>query len=256
VNSKTVRNVTEVTEKAFETYMGRTPSIPVWPEDNPSTGDYRIPPTYPAPVLNIVNYDEATVKLTWRPDQEEFDHPLLTSALEKYYIWRSQAGMGPWLLLDSLAVGATLNADTLYEYIDTEDEFKVGEYRYYSVTSADDVGQQSGRTNIARFGKNIGSVEKMTDVYVVPNPYRGDVGSFHGTDEGKIGFYGLPQECEIKIFSYSMQLVRTIEHNTPDYSNLNYQTTRVGQEMASGIYFYVVTTPDGVSTHGKFVVLK
>lgn len=255
VNSD-VRTVTQVTEKAFEAYLGYPPVAPVWPEDHPRKGDYRITPTYPAPVLNFKNHEGATVKITWRPDQEDFVHPRLSSTLEKYCIWRSEAGMGPWTLLDSIMVGDPLNADTLYEFIDDEQEFKVGEYRYYSVTSVDDAGQQSGRTNVTRFGKNIGAVEEMTDVYVVPNPYYGDVGSFHGTDAGKIGFYGLPAKCEIQIFSYSMQLVETIQHDVPDYSNLNYQTTRVGQEMASGIYFYVVTTPDGTTTNGKFVIVK
>jgi len=255
VNSD-VRNVTQVTEKAFEAYLGAPPTVPVWPEANPKDGVYSVPAPYPAPVLNLKNYDFATVKLTWKADQEAFEHPLLTTDLAMYYIWRSEAGMGPWTLLDSIEVGSPFNADGLYEYVDTEAEFRVGEYRYYSVTSVDSDGNQSGRTNLTRFSKNIASVEELKGVYVVPNPYRADVGSFSGTDEGKIGFYGLPSKCTIQIFSYAMQLVRTIEHDADQYSSLNFQTTRVGQEMASGIYFYVVTTPDGDDSHGKFVILK
>ncbi|MEA3288358.1 MAG: hypothetical protein U9Q77_13430 [Candidatus Marinimicrobia bacterium] len=256
VNSTTVRTVTEVTEKAFEAYMGQTPTVPVWPEANGKDGSYQIPPPFPAPILTIKNNELATVKLTWYPDQEDFVHPLLSSTLERYYIWRSVAGMGPWTLLDSLEVGTPMNIDGKYEYIDVEENFKVGEYRYYAVTSVSDAGQQSGKTNIGRFGKNIAAVEELTDVYVVPNPYRADIGSFHGLDAGKIGFYGLPEVCTIQIYSYAMQLVRTIEHAEPAYSNLNHQTTRVGQEMASGIYFYVVTTPEGDSSNGKFVIIK
>ena len=256
VNSKTVRNVTEVAEKAFEAYTGQAQTEAVWPEANPKDGVYSVPAPYPAPVLNLKNFDAATVKITFLPDQENFSHPLLTSSLDKYYIWRAAAGMGPWTLLDSIMVGDPLNADGLYEYIDTEEDFKVGEYRFYSVTSVDDVDQQSGRTNISRFGKNIAAVEELGEVYVVPNPYRHDQGSFSGIDQHKIGFYGLPSKCTIQIFSYSMQLIRTIEHEADAYSNLNFQTTRVGQEMASGIYFYVVTTPEGDSSHGKFVVIK
>ncbi|MCF7826628.1 MAG: hypothetical protein K9N29_08240 [Candidatus Marinimicrobia bacterium] len=256
VNSKTVRNVTEVTEKAFEAYLGTPPTVPVWPEANPKDGAYTIPAPYPAPIITVVNYEGATIKLTWRPDQEDFEHPLLTTTLEKYYIWRAAAGMGPWTLVDSIMVGDPLNADNLYEYIDTEATFRVGEYRYYAVTSVDDAGEQSGKSNVTRFGKNIASVEELGKVYVVPNPYIASQGSFSGTDEGKIGFYALPSKCTIKIYSYAMQLVRTIEHDEAVYSSLNFQTTRVGQEMASGIYFYVVTTPDGDSSNGKFVIVK
>ncbi len=255
INSDVV-NVTQVTEKAFEAYLGDAPQAPVWPEDHPRDGVYTIPAPYPAPVLNVRNYDEATVMMTWKPDQEDFEHPLLTTVLEKYYIWRAEAGMGPWTLIDSIMVGDPLNSDGMYEYIDPEESFKVGEYRYYSVTSVDDAGEQSGRTNLTRFSKNIAAVPELGGVYVVPNPYRGDLGSFSGTDEGKIGFYGLPEKCTIQIYSYAMQLVRTIEHEENVYSNLNFQTTRVGQEMASGIYFYVVTTPDGDSSNGKFVIIK
>ncbi len=255
VNSDVV-TVTQVTEKAFEAYLGTAPSVPVWPEDNPRNGAYTVPPPYPAPVISVLNYEGATVRLTWLPDQEAFEHPLLNSTLDKYYVWRAAAGMGPWTLVDSVMVGDPLNNDGRYEVIDTEESFKVGEYRYYAVTSVDDAGKQSGKSNITRFGKNIAAVEELGDVYVVPNPYLASAGSFSGTDEGKIGFYGLPARCTIQIYSYAMQLVRTIEHDEQVYSNLNYQTTRVGQEMASGIYFYIVTTPEGDSSNGKFVIVK
>ena len=79
---------------------------------------------------------------------------------------------------------------------------------------------------------------------------------FAGND-GKIGFYGLPAKCTIRIFTYAGQLVETLQHETADsYSNEWFQTTRNGQEIASGIYFYVVTTPEGDTAKGKFVVIK
>ena len=34
------------------------------------------------------------------------------------------------------------------------------------------------------------------------------------------------------------------------------QETRNDQRMASGVYFYVVTTPEGEQTTGKFVIIR
>jgi hypothetical protein len=34
------------------------------------------------------------------------------------------------------------------------------------------------------------------------------------------------------------------------------QETRNNQRLASGVYFYVVTTPEGESTQGKFVIIR
>ena len=136
-------------------------------------------------------------------------------------------------------------------------EYKIGETRYYSVTSLGDSTIQSGRTNITSHEKNIGPVDKMSEVFVVPNPFRIESG-FGGQAgaEDKIGFYGLPEKCTIRIFTYSGQLVETIEHNDPVYSTAWFQVTRNEQEIASGIYLYVISAPDGDEKSGKFIVIK
>ncbi|MEZ4765148.1 MAG: T9SS type A sorting domain-containing protein [Calditrichia bacterium] len=77
-----------------------------------------------------------------------------------------------------------------------------------------------------------------------------------GATAGQTGFTD-PRECTIRIYSYAGQrLIETIEHNTPVYSVAWFQASRNDQEIASGVYFYVVTTPEGKQTHGKFVVIK
>ena len=60
----------------------------------------------------------------------------------------------------------------------------------------------------------------------------------------------------IRIFSYAGQLVQKIEHDVAIYSAAWFQVTRNDQDIASGIYFYVVTTPDGQKESGKFIVIK
>ncbi len=255
VNSDVV-NVQQVAHKAFQAYLGEEPTLPVWPEDNPRDGSYKIPVPFPAPEYQIDNTEKAEVRLIWPRDLEEFTHPRLMGELSEFRIYRSLAGMGPWTQIGTLSKGE-VNGDNVYEFLDDDPDFKVGERRYYSVTSVDVNGNQSGRTNIIEFQKNIGSVETFGAIHAVPNPFRVNSG-FEGGGEttGQIGFYGLPSRCTIRIFSYAGQLVETIEHDQPIYSVAWFQVTRNRQEIASGIYFYVVTTPEGEQTTGKFVVIK
>ena len=220
------------------------------PKDHPKDGSYSIPVPVPAPAIIVENTPKAETIITWKRSVEDFTHPRLTGTLAGFKIWRSESGMGPWQLLAEKTVG-DVNDEDLYEFLDTDENFKVGEARYYSVTSVDNNGIESGKTNIFRHEKNIGSVEKMTKVHAVPNPFV--VG---GQEKDQIGFYGLPRKCTIRIFSYSGQLVRKIEHDVPIYSVAWLQVTRNDQDIASGIYFYVVTTPDGQKYSDKFIVIK
>ena len=251
-----VRNVQQVADKAFTAYLGHEPNLPVWPEDNPNHGSYKIPMPVPAPAIQIQNTATGDVKIDWGRAVEDFKNPRLMGKLESFNIYRSEAGMGPWKLLANVKKGV-VNSDNQYEYLDKDQTFKIGETRYYAVTSVDEHGNQSGKTNITEFQKNVGSVTKLGKVYAVPNPFVGKSGfTGGGQDDNKIGFYGLPEKCTIRIFSYAGQLVQTIHHDAPLYSTEWFQVTSNDQSIASGIYFYVVTTPDGQRSTGKFVVIK
>lgn len=256
VNSD-VKTVTQVAHKAFRSYLGAEPTVPIWPENNPDRGSYDIPVPVPAPVIQMANTDDGNVSLRWNQAAENFTHPNLMGQLENYIVLRSIAGMGPWN--DTVAVVSKndVGIDGFYEVIDTDNNFKVGEERWYSVISVDEHGNVSGKTNLTKFEKNIGSVVKMDKVYAVPNPFRVNSG-FVGEEnsENKIGFYGLPEKCTIRIFSYSGQLVETIHHDEPLYTTAWFQLTKNGQDIASGIYFFVVTASTGEIHKGKFVVIK
>lgn len=257
VNSD-VKTVTDVALKALRAYTGVEPvrDAPVWPEGNPRKGVYNIPVPPPAPKLSLRNTVDGNVLLEWGTAQEDFSHPYLTGPVSKYRIYKSVEGMGPFEVVAEVNVGS-YNGDGNYEYIDSDPDYKIGESRYYAVTSIDAAGHESGKTNLEKFGKNVGSVETLGDVYVVPNPFISTSGfTGEGEIENQIGFYGLTGECTIRIFSYSGQLVETIEHNEPTYQTAWFQVTKNGQEIASGIYFYVITTPSGEVSKGKFVVIK
>jgi len=257
VNSNII-TVHDVARKAFEAYLGNEPVVPVQPEKHPSRGTYSVPTPPPAPVISIKNYGLAEVKITWGRAQEQFTHPRLTGELAKYMVQRAVSGIGPWITLDTIDVGDNehLNENDEYEYIDSDPTYNVGEFRYYAVVSVDEHGNKSGKTNMTCFQKNIPAVEKIDKVYVVPNPFICKSGFTTEGDERMIGFYGLPDVCTIRVFSYSGQLIDTIEHKNSAYSHEKMLVTRNNQDMASGIYFYVVTTPEGEKSFGKFIILK
>ncbi|TFG97056.1 MAG: hypothetical protein E4H13_11450 [Calditrichales bacterium] len=268
INSDVI-TVQQVAHKALEAYLGtevawngnnQRPLLgPVWPESNPPHGDYRIPTTFPAPVITVVNVGDGRVRVSWNREVEQFTHPRLSGTLLGFNVWRAESGMGPWELRTTINTGEVNTEEDIYEYYDDDVDFKVGEARYYAVTTVGDSVMESGKTNISNHQKNIIPVDKMSDVFVAPNPFY--ITSGYKSDEpgmeNAIGFYGLPSRCTIRIYSYSGQLIETIEHKKEDYANTSWKgITRNGQEIASGIYLYVITTPDGDKKTGKFIVVK
>jgi hypothetical protein len=265
VNSN-VHDVMQVAHKAFEAYLGLDSAhvnamLPIHPDSSiiPSHGIYNnIPMPPPAPGINLANTDSATVFISWNKNAELFSHPRLTGKPSVYRVWRSNSAEGPWKLLGSINAGIeNLGTNNMYSFYDNDQSLTIGEAAWYSITSEDANGNRSGRTNMTLFQKNIGAVSKMKKVYAVPNPFFGKSGfTGNGNVNQEIGFYGLPVRCTIRIFSFAGNLVETIEHDENSYSVPSFQVSKNGQEIASGIYFFVATTPEGDKYSGKFVVIK
>lgn len=98
----------------------------------------------------------------------------------------------------------------------------------------------------------------LEEIHTVPDPYYA-VSQFDlGPSEKRIRFVNLPPRATIRIYSLSGVLVDAINHDDPtgggmatwDVRNIN------GQFVASGVYFFHVTTPDGKERVGKFTVVN
>ena len=257
VNSKVI-TVQDAAIKSFEAYRGQdTLNLPAFPEQSPRNGVYKIPVPFPAPAITVTNTATADANIKWGRNVESFSHPRLLAPLSRFKLYKSVSPMGPWDSVKTINVGEGLNSTGEYEYVDVDQNFKIGEARYYAVTSVDTKGNESGKTNITQLSKNIGAVNKLGKVTVVPNPFIQKSG-FTGTGSvnNEIGFYGLPARCTIRIFSYAGQLIETIEHDSPTYTENWFQTSHYGQQVASGVYFFVVTTPQGDKYSGKFVIIR
>ena len=262
VNSDVI-TVNDVARKAWEAYTGQViphdstwadGELVCWPENNAKDGNYAVPIPYPAPDITVATLDDASVRLRWGRAVESFTHA--AGNLMQFNVYRSIHPIGPWKLLQELPLGSVNTELDLYEMIDDDIDFKVGDFAFYAVTSINDQNMESGKTNITRFQKNIGAVAEMDKVYVVPNPFVLNSG-FSGTGtEDQIGFYGLPETCTIRIYSFAGQLIDVINHDVPTYSEPFYQVTLNHQVMAPGMYFFVISTPEGDETGGKFVIIK
>ena len=258
VNSD-VRTVKEVADMAYHAYTGNEPVLPYWPEDNPPDGVYQIPVPPPAPILTITNNERAHSVIRWGRAQESFSHPRLTGAATSYRVYRSQAAIGPWQMLAEVPVGSVSDLTDADQYEIIDSQTTVGESQWYAVTSVDGLGNESGKTNLSYVTARLGPADELTEIHAVPNPFylnSGFASGGAGNSAQQIGFYGLPERATIEIYSYGGQLVDTIEHDAAQYSTPWFQVTRNDQEIASGVYFFVVRTPDGATFRGKFVVIK
>ena len=184
----------------------------------------------------------------------------LKAGLSHYEILRAGHPLDPWERIDSVAVGDPRyynSADSTYRVEDPTSTLL--EAYYYAVVSVDLQGGRSGMTNLTLHETQLPAAPTLEHVYVVPNPLivtSGFTGASPGGDiHDRLGFFGLPKRATIRIFSYSGQLVNTIEHASDSYSIAWYQITRNNQFLASGVYFFTVDDDQGNRTKGKFVVI-
>ncbi len=262
VNSNVV-TIREVADRAIQMYSGGEivdhDSSQYWPDRVSDHGVYRPPLVVPAPAIRITNTSQAENRVEWGSQVESFASPRLLSPFGHYEVYKANHPLGPWSRLDSVGAGdPRYFAEGEYRLVDPAT--RVGESFYYSVLSVDRDGNRSGRTNIVLHTTQIGGTEALGQVYVVPNPFVVRSGFTGTTAAGgdantKVGFYNLPKHCTIRIFSYSGQLVETLQHDDELYSTEYFQVTRNNQMIASGVYFYVVETTGGPRTHGKFVII-
>jgi hypothetical protein len=103
--------------------------------------------------------------------------------------------------------------------------------------------------------------DPLANIRVVPNPYI--VSAFWETDPNKlkIQFTNLPKICTIHIFNIAGELINKLEHWSPESEpgtgteDWNLWTMN-RQEVAFGLYIYVVETPNGKKKIGKFAIIR
>ena len=275
-----VISIRDVADRAIQMYTGdplrKYDGVQFKPESTVAAGAYGttyIP--YPAPNLQVYDAADTKNRLVWGTQVEAFRTlpavqaaaaaGRIKSGLSHYLVMKSPDGLGPWSVLDSVGLRDTryYNTDPLYpnQYAYRDAASILSENYYYCVVSVDSLGGKSGMTNLTYHETQKGAVLAMGGkLYVAPNPLilssRFGGSTTQGDIADKIGFYGLPKNCKIRIFSYSGQLVGEIDHNTNAYSHEWFQISRNSQRIAAGVYFYIVEDLDrGDTSTGKFVII-
>jgi hypothetical protein len=252
-----------------------------------STGVFNIPIKCPAPAIFVENTPAASNKIIWGMQVDSINSSTpgfsrLASPLSHYLVLRANDLVGPWQVLDTVQRhdsrylvssaslknrGSLIFGDSAYAYLDVLSD--INKDYFYAVVSVDSLGLRSGRTNAVFHNTQAPAVQKLGHVYAAPNPFivvSGDISSSGagGFASNKIGFYGLPKRATIRIFSYSGQLVQTLDHesvdpvNSPDgkYADSWFQVSLNDQWVSSGVYFFVVEDKDtGDRAWNKFVII-
>jgi len=95
----------------------------------------------------------------------------------------------------------------------------------------------------------------LSDAYVYPNPFKPNSPGRFRAD--KITFKHLPAEATIRIFAITGKQVAELRKTdgAVDYYEWN-ATNDDGQKLASGVYIYFMTAPNGGKAKGKFAVIR
>ena len=100
----------------------------------------------------------------------------------------------------------------------------------------------------------------LSQIRVVPNPFSlgSDESQLRFPDEpDKIGFFDIPGQCTIRIYTENGELIKTIEHT--DFTGDAYWncTTSSNQIVVTGIYLAVITDHSSGENHiVKFVIIR
>jgi hypothetical protein len=263
VDSEVV-SIRDAADRAIQLYTGnplvKWDSLQFEPKDTPEKGIYMVKIPFPAPVIRIENTSAASNKIIWGPQVETFTTPRLIAPFSHYLVMRALNPLGPWTLIDSVSKhDLRYFKDSVYVVVD--DKSDVGVDVYYAVYSVDMSGRKSGFTNMTYHVTQSPAAPVLDKVYVVPNPLvvtNGRTGSAAGGEvSDQIGFFGLTKKCTIKIFSFSGQLIQTLDHDGDAYSEVSwFQISRNHQMVASGVYFFTVQdAATGKLAKGKFVII-
>ncbi len=273
----------------------RNAAFAKWNEAN--DWDAPIPPAAPSvTVTSGSNY----IRVEWGDESETIEPD--NADFAGYRIYRSEGNPDPMLENESLIGSWELiyecgagTANTLTHSYDDVSAVR-GTACYYYVGAFDDGSMNGPDAFDPMGGKPLESSKYMNrttlpanltrapgsdlaDVRIVPNPFNFGARAIQFPGENnKIMFYDIPPYCQIKIFSESGDLIKTIDHDNGSGDQVwgiveeanSHSTSNTGQLIVSGIYIaFIEVTQDytdpssgtrlfkkGESTTAKFVVVR
>ena len=210
--------------------------------------DYALAEPPPPPETFTVSSGGDRIQLTWASNAQDYDN------FDGYVIYRSENNV-----LDPDAVYIKVfecnRSNAVHAWDDTS--AVRGFHYYYYIQSKSDGSDSDGQplysglfwtvtnksANLQRRAESF-----LSEVRVVPNPYdiRSRMFQF-GEDSyyDQITFYGLPPECDLKVFTERGDLIWEAEHTDGSGDEIWNSLTSSRQIIVSGIYIlYVEVTKD------------
>ncbi len=125
-------------------------------------------------------------------------------------------------------------------------------------------GDNFNFSTIAAKVNNSEAQNKLDKIGVVPNPYISANAwekrnlNQTGRGERRIDFINLPAKCEIRIYTLTGALIKTIyKDSSPTDGAVSWNLiTDDGMDIAYGVYIYHVTAPEIGEHIGKFAIIK
>lgn len=150
---------------------------------------------------------------------------------------------------DSLKIYTARSVQNAFPY-----EFSVTAFRASAPESVNYDCLEANRTGIVH---PLGGVkDDLVHVQVIPNPYRASADWEYG-GQRRVTFVGLPGKATILIYTVAADLVRTLTHENPESDQEFWDLkTSNGDEVAPGVYIWVVQTEDVGTTQGRLMVIK
>ncbi len=95
----------------------------------------------------------------------------------------------------------------------------------------------------------------IRDAHVYPSPFKPGAGGIF--DAEHITFKDLTPVATIRVFNIRGELVRTIRKDDTSVDYYRWDATNdAGNSLASGVYIFYITNPEGETAKGKFSIIR
>jgi len=234
--------------------------------------NYNVPIAPPPPSIEVNSLPDK-ISIKWGSESESAAdfagyRVYRTSGFPYYHVYQG-VEMGKWEKIYEVTGKGTHSYDdaaadrgtAYYYYVTAFDNGTQNGQDVYGNNQVLESGQYLNMTTAPAYLTRPPGVS-MEAIRVVPNPFNVYATEMNYPGEpNKLMFLDLPLECTIKIYTETLELVRTIDHyGSGDEAwgvALNdHMTTDTGQLVVSGLYIALIETPDGQSAIRKFVIIR
>lgn len=205
----------------------------------------------------------------WIPVPDDYVDPIKgVNDFKEYIVYQSVIGLlGPWeeIVRYSKEQAAGMMQDGR---VVARIEAESGIPSRWCVTTIDTDGNESAMKAFSYFAQTAARapVDDVSQVTVIPNPFRQISGFLDPGEEKRLTFINIPAKCTIRIYTVAGDLVKEIEHEGfgevawGSSINNNYMLTDFGHNVMPGIYIYHIESHvegyEGESHIGKFAIIK